>query len=242
MSGYDSLVSDLDEHSDPVRAQHSQRFFKTGKGEYGEGDVFIGLTMPDLRKVCRDYRNLSLDDLQKLLDSPIHEHRVSAVVIMSEIMPKSDEIKQKALYELYIKNVRNDRINNWDIIDISARKVVGVYLLGKSKDILFELASTDHLWSKRTALLSTFMHFDRDDEYLETSLKLADMLVYDDHDLIQKAVGWMLREIGKRVDEQLLYDFLDKYAATMPRTALRYALEQVPANKKQLYMTAKDRV
>jgi 3-methyladenine DNA glycosylase AlkD len=224
---FDDLIHEIDKQADPTRAIHAQRYFKTGKEEYGEGDVFIGISMPDLRQICRNYLGLSLDDLQKLLDSPIHEHRMAAVVIMSEIAKRKPT---KELYDLYLKNVKNNRINNWDLVDVSAKYVVGNYLLGKPKDILYELANSDHLWSKRVALLSMFAHLDH--EYTEDAMNIVTKLLYDKNDLIQKAVGWTLREIGKRADQKLLLYFLDKYAATIPRTTLRYALEHLPKPQK----------
>jgi 3-methyladenine DNA glycosylase AlkD len=229
------LIKEFDENSDPIRAEHSQRYFKTGKGEYGQGDVFIGLTMPKLREICKKYRNLSIENLQELLDSPIHEHRMAAVVIMSEVAKRKPS---KELYDLYLKNVKANNINNWDLVDVSAKFVIGNYLIGKPKDILYKLANSDHLWSKRVALLSMFAHLDT--EYTNDAMKLAVILLYDEHDLIQKAVGWMLREIGKRADEQLLLSFLDKYAQTMPRTTLRYAIEHLTLSQKQHYMKLKN--
>ncbi len=230
----DDLIKEFDANSDPIRAEHAQRYFKTGKGEYGEGDIFIGLTMPALRQICRNYRNLSIESLQELLDSPIHEHRMAAVVIMSDIAKRKP---RKELYDLYLKNVKANNINNWDLVDVSARFVVGNYLIGKPKDILYKQAKSDHLWSKRVALLSTFAHLDS--EYTEDALNLAVVLLYDKHDLIQKAVGWMLREIGKRADEQLLINFLNEYAQTMPRTTLRYAIEHLTPSQRQHYMSLK---
>lgn len=235
MNLLDNLQAELDKNSDPLRAVHSQRFFKTGKGEYGEGDVFVGITMPDLRRICKSYRDISTNDLQVLLNSKIHEHRMAAVVIMSDISKRSPS---KELFDLYLKNVLSNRINNWDLIDVSAKYVIGNYLLGKNKDILYELANSNHLWSKRVAVLSTFGHLDS--EYTEDAMKLADILLYDNHDLIQKAVGWMLREIGKRVDQQLLIEFLDLNANKMPRTTLRYAIEHLTIQRKQYYMNLKN--
>ena len=231
---YADLINEINGLADPIRAAHAQRYFKTGKGEYGEGDVFIGLTMPKLRHICRKYRKLPIENLQKLLDSPIHEHRMAAVVIMSDITKRKPT---KDIYDLYLKNVKSNRINNWDLIDVSAKYVVGNYLIGKPKDILYELAKSDHHWSKRVAILSTFAHLDT--EYTEDAMKLATILLYDENDLIQKAVGWMLREIGKRVDQQLLLDFLDKNASTMPRTTLRYAVEHLTQAQKHYYMNLK---
>lgn len=230
----DTLLAELHTCADPMRAQHALRFFKTGKGQYGEGDQFIGVTMPALRTVCKRYRGLSTGELDTLLQSPIHEHRMAAVVIMSDVFKKKTPSEQQALYELYLEGVRKNYINNWDLVDVSAKNVVGAYLVDKPRDILYQLARTDHLWSKRVAILSTPAFYVKGDP--TDTLALAEILLYDSHDLMHKAVGWMLREVGKYVDESLLTDFLDKHAATMPRTTLRYAIERLGAQNKEYYM------
>lgn len=233
----DALLHDLEQHADPVRATHALRFFKTGKGQYGEGDQFIGITMPQLRAVCRNYRTLTLNELADLLASPIHEFRMAAVVIMADTFAKSDTARQKALYELYLKATKSNQINNWDLVDVSARYVVGAYLLDKPRTVLYELAQSDHLWSKRVAMLSTPAFFTKGDT--TDTLALAEILLHDTHDLMHKAVGWMLREVGKYVDESVLTDFLAKHAHEMPRTMLRYAIERLTPDQRAYYMHLK---
>ena len=231
------LIKDINNYADPIRAQHSQRFFKTGPGQYGEGDIFIGITMPQLRGVCRKYRNISQEDLRYLLQSLIHEHRMAAVVIMSDIFLTKSHADQKLLYDLYLEGVRNNQINNWDIIDVSAKNVVGMFLKNRPRDELYKLAKSDHLWSKRVAMVCTpafFVHGD-----IADTLSIAEILLQDKHDLIQKAVGWMLREVGKYVDESVLTDFLDKHAHEMPRTMLRYSIERLSSQKRAYYMNLK---
>lgn len=210
-----------------------QRFFKTGPGEYGEGDVFIGVRVPDTRKVCKEFKDLPLGEIQKLLDSPIHEHRLGAVILLVNQFNKNKE----EVYNLYLKNVYKGRINNWDIVDSSAHQIVGGYLIDKPHDLLFELAGSDNLWQRRVAVLATF-HFIKNGE-ASTAIEIAEKLLDDDHDLIHKAVGWMLREIGKQVDEGILIDFLDKHATKMPRTMLRYSMEKLPEYKRQYYLKKK---
>jgi 3-methyladenine DNA glycosylase AlkD len=233
------VIKDLNSLSDNVRAENSQRFFKTGPGQYGAGDKFIGVTMPQLRSVCKKYLNLSNTntDLQTLLNSAVHEHRMAAVVIMSSTFKKLDETKQKQLFELYLKNVESGRINNWDIVDVSAKYVVGEYLLGRSKSVLYTLAKNKNLWSRRVAILSTPAFFAVGDA--THTIKLAEILLHDKHDLMHKAVGWMLREVGKCVDIKLLTNFLDIHAHEMPRTTLRYAIERLSPAQQKHYMQAK---
>ncbi|OGL31300.1 DNA alkylation repair protein [Candidatus Saccharibacteria bacterium RIFCSPHIGHO2_12_FULL_41_12] len=214
-------------------ASFLQRFFKTGEGEYGEGDVFIGARVPDTRKVCKVFKDLSLGEIQKLLDSPIHEHRLAAVILLVNQFNKN---KQK-IFDLYLNNVYRNRVNNWDIVDSSAHQIVGGYLIDKPRDLLFDLASSDNLWQRRVAVLATF-HFIKNGHAV-TSIELAEKLLKDNHDLIHKAVGWMLREVGGRVDEAILIDFLDKHAHEMPRTMLRYSIEKLPEQTRQHYLKLK---
>ncbi len=237
--GAQQLIHELSQHADDQRAIHALRFFKTAPGQYGEGDVFIGITMPDLRKVCKKYHDLQMSDFEKLLANPIHEHRMAAVVIMSDMFKKQDEAGKRAFFNLYIKATKANQINNWDLVDVSARYVVGAYLLDKPRKILYELARTDHLWSKRVAILATPAFYVRGDA--SDTLALAEILLYDTHDLMHKAVGWMLREVGKYVDESLLTSFLDVHAKTMPRTTLRYAIERLTPEQRAHYMQLKAR-
>jgi len=228
------IINELNSLEDPSRAVHSQRFFKTGKGQYGEGDVFIGLTVPQTRLVCKKYKDLSIDELEKLLESPIHEHRLAAVIIMRQQSERANSVLRKSLYDLYL--CRTDRINNWDIIDISCHKIVGVYLADKDRTILYKLARSKQMWERRIAIISTAYFIDKND--LEDTFKITKILLNDEQDLIHKATGWMLREAGKK-DETRLKEFLDKYASMMPRTMLRYSLEKLQDTDRKHYMQTK---
>lgn len=214
-----------------------QRFFKTGAGQYGEGDIFIGVRVPKTRLVCKTFKLLPLSEVQVLLDSPVHEHRLAGLIIMTLQYPRANEAGKKQLYELYMANVYKGRVNNWDLVDVSAERIVGPYLADKPKDILYELARSDNLWQRRVAVLSTFAYIKQGEPGV--TLELAELLLHDTHDLIHKAVGWMLREVGKRVDEAILIDFLDRHAAVMPRTMLRYAIERLSVDKRTYYMQLK---
>lgn len=229
----------LREFADTDRARHSVLFFKTGKGEYGEGDIFLGATVPSTRKVCKEFAQLGLDEIQKLLDSAVHECRLGAVIILSEQYKKAkDDKTRQELYEFYLKNVRAERVNNWDIVDSSAHKILGEYLARKDKSVLFELARSDSIWQRRVAIISTFAFIDKGE--CSVSLELAELLLHDTHDLIHKAVGWVLREVGKQCDEAILHDFLDTHAHDMPRTMLRYAIERLPESDRKSYLAMRN--
>jgi 3-methyladenine DNA glycosylase AlkD len=215
-------------------AKTMQWFFKTGKGEYGEGDVFAGLKVPTQRKVAREFKDLSLADLKELLHSKIHEERLISLLILVNNYERGDEKEKKSIYTFYIKNRMG--INNWDLVDLSAPKIVGKYLFDKDKSILFKFASSKNLWERRIAILSTY-EFIRNHQY-DTTLKIAKILVEDEHDLIHKAVGWMLREIGKK-DLKVEEIFLKKHYKKMPRTMLRYAIEKFPEIKRKKYLQGK---
>lgn len=229
----------LQQYANPEDALFLQRFFKTGTGEYGEGDVFIGVRVPQTRRICKQFADLQLSEVQKLLKSPVHEHRLSAVIILANAYNnrRATEFDKQKIYELYLKNVYEGRVNNWDIIDLSAPKIIGMYLLDRPRDLLFELAQSDDLWQRRVAALSTFQFIIKGDP--STSLEIAEVLLRDKQDLIQKAVGWMLREVGKRCEESLLTTFLDKHAHEMPRTMLRYSIEKLKPEQKAYYMKRK---
>lgn len=207
------------------------RFFKTKKGQYAEGDIFIGATVPANRRICKKYYNLSLVEIEHALDNPVHEVRLAAVIIMAEQSKKADAAHKKALYEMYLR--RTDRINNWDIVDASCRDVVGGYLLDKPRDPLYKLAHSKNLWERRIAMVSTWAFIRQGD--VGDTFKIAGMLLGDTHDLIHKAVGWMLREAGKK-DGPRLREFLHAHAATMPRTALRYAIEKFSPDDRARYL------
>lgn len=230
----DGFKKRLAEFANAERAVHSLRFFKTGKGEYGEGDLFIGTTVPATRMVCHEFMNLSLEEIQKLLNSPIHEHRLGAVIILSEQFKKADDKTRKEIYDFYLTNVEAGRVNNWDIVDSSAHKIVGEYLAERDKDVLLKLAANSSLWARRVAMISTFAFIARGDA--SVSLELAEKLLGDKEDLMHKAVGWVLREVGKSCDERLLRHFLDKHVREMPRTMLRYAIERLPEATRRQYL------
>ena len=207
------------------------RFFKTGKGEYGEGDEFLGIKVPVSRKIAKQFKDLSLSEIQELLYSKMHEERLIALFILTEQYSKGDEEKKKVIYDFYLKNLK--RVNNWDLVDLSAEKIIGAYLLEKDKQILFKFTRSKNLWKRRIAIMSTF-HFIKNGLY-DTTFEIADVLLKDEHDLIHKAVGWMLREIGNR-DVKIEEAFLKRQYKNLPRTMLRYAIEKFPEKKRQAYL------
>ena len=225
-----SLFEDIKKLEDKEKGVFLQRFFRTGPGEYGEGDVFIGLTVPQSRSLAIKYKDLSFSEISQLLKSKIHEERLIALLILVHRFKKNPD-EQKKIYNFYLQNTKY--INNWDLVDLSSHKIIGEYLLDKPKDILFELARSENLWERRIAMISTFS-FIRDRKF-DTSLKIAEFLVKDKEDLIQKALGWMLREIGKK-DLETEETFLKKYYKQMRRTALRYAIEKFPEEKRLSYL------
>ncbi len=216
---------------DLQRATLCLRFFKTGKGEYGEGDQFLGIPMPMLRKVARQYQHLSLNETKRLLASPFHEARMAALLILCLQYVRGDETARKRIYHLYLANTK--RINNWDLVDVTAPHIVGAHLLSRSRGPLYRLAKSPFLWDRRIAMVST-VAFIREKQFHDT-LAIADVLLHDPHDLIHKAVGWMLREVGNR-SQKTLKDFLDARATRMPRVMLRYALEKLSAKDKRRFM------
>ena len=220
--------------ADKKKARLLQGFFKTGPGQYGEGDVFLGITVPVLRKLAKDCRGTSIADSLALLRSELHEQRVLALFLLIQAYAEGDAAAKKKIYEAYLRNTRY--INNWDLVDLSAPHIVGGHLADKSRKPLYALARSRDLWKKRIAIIAT-LRFIRDDEHADT-LAIAEMLIRDDHDLIHKAVGWMLREVGKR-DLRTLEGFLREHHRVMPRTMLRYAIERFPEAKRQRYLKGK---
>jgi 3-methyladenine DNA glycosylase AlkD len=213
------------------RAKVSQSFFKTGPGEYGEGDIFLGVTVPELRQLAKEYPDLSLAETIQLLQSTIHEERLLALLILVRAYAKADARTKKQIYDLYLENT--PYTNNWDLVDASAEYIVGSFLMGKSKKPLYVLAQSKDLWERRIAVMATF-HFIKRNEFKET-LKIARILLFDKEDLIHKAVGWMLREVGKR-SLQREERFLKEHYKEMPRIMLRYAIERFPESKRQRYL------
>jgi 3-methyladenine DNA glycosylase AlkD len=226
------LKKELDKLANPKQAALLRRFFKTGKGEYGEGDVFLGLKVPVQRSFAKKYKDLSLADIQQLLNSKIHEHRLIALLIMIQKYHEAEENGRKEIFEMYLKNTSH--INNWDLIDLSAPNIIGNYLLDNPRNILYKLAKSNSLWEKRISILATFA-FIQNKESKDT-LRIAEPLLNDKHDLIHKGVGWMLREVGKRVSQKEEEKFLRKHYKQMPRTMLRYAIERFDKKKKEFYM------
>lgn len=214
-------------------AASSARFFKTGPGQYGEGDTFIGVRVPDLRKLARECRDLPLTEIEVLLHSPVHEERLLALLVLVLGVGKCDDDHRKAVYDLYLGNTRH--VNNWDLVDSSAPAVVGGYLRDKPRKPLLRLAKSPSLWERRIAVVAT-QHFIRLDQFGDT-LTISRLLLADKEDLIHKATGWMLREVGER-DEAALVAFLDEHAAAMPRTMLRYAIEKFSPEKRRSYLDA----
>lgn len=228
------VTNAMQQYASSENAANLQRFFKTGPGQYGEGDQFIGVKVPNIRKICKQFRNLPLNEVKKLIESPVHEHRMAGLIILTMQYPKSDH--KQAIYDLYMEELFNGKVNNWDLVDVTCRAVVGEHLQG-NRSKLYQLAKSDNLWERRVAIISTFVYVAKGDA--TTSLEIAGLLLNDKHSLIQKAVGWTLREVGKRCGIELLTDFLDKHAATMPRTTLRYAVEHLPKETRQFYMAPK---
>lgn len=231
-----SLIADLAAQVNAEYAATMQWFFKTGPGEYGEGDVFIGLKVPVIRRTAKPYRELEFTELTKLFASEIHEHRFSALVILSDRAKRATRAgntgELKSLYDYYL--TQTDRINNWDLVDVSCRDVVGGYLLAKDDSRpLDKFARSRNMWVRRIAIVSTWT-FTRDRQ-LDPVFRLSESLLGDPHDLMHKAVGWMLREAGKR-DESALEDFLARHAQVMPRTALRYSIERMSPERRAYWL------
>jgi 3-methyladenine DNA glycosylase AlkD len=231
------LKRELKQLGNPEKKVILQRFFKTGPGEYAAGDIFLGITVPEQRKVVRKYHELGLADLKKLLTAPYHEFRLVALLILIHQFRRQDPAGQKQIHELYLAHTAY--INNWDLVDLSAEHLVGAYLAERSLMPLKKLARSQLLWERRIAIIATF-HFIKQGD-AEPTLQIAALLLDDEHDLIHKAVGWMLREVGKRCSQAEEERFLEQYAATMPRTMLRYAIERFSPEKRRRYLQMKRR-
>ena len=239
MANLSALRRELGGLADTDKAVFLQRFFRTGKGEYAEGDVFRGITVPETRRIAKKFRGISLMDVGKMLESKIHEERLCGFLILVDRFRAGSDGEKGAIFDFYISHAR--RANNWDLVDLSADKICGEYLAERSggdRELLYRFAASDNLWERRIAIVSTFA-FIRRKQFGDT-FSIAEKLLHDRHDLIHKACGWMLREAGKR-DEKALEGFLRKHAAEMPRTMLRYAVERLPERKKKLYMGMKAR-
>lgn len=231
------LKSELRNRVNPEKAAFFPRFFKSGPGEYGEGDKFLGVTVPDQRIVAKQFKNLPLADLKELLMSGWHEERLTALIIMVNQFKKSGPTKQEELYDFYLAHT--NQINNWDLVDTSARDIVGGYVYQHQEllPVLDTLAASDLLWERRIAIISTYYFLMKGEPDL--TIKLSKTLLHDNEDLMHKAVGWMLREMGKRCDRQLLTNFLNQHAHEMPRTMLRYAIEHLDESTRRKYLEMK---
>lgn len=226
-----AIQAELQALGDPERGTHSQRFFKTGPGQYGEGDKFLGLTVPEMRGLARRYRELDDAAALELLDSSWHEERLVALLLLVQGYSRGDAARRTRIHRAYLANTRH--INNWDLVDLSAGQIVGSHLNARDIALLERLSRSKDLWERRIAIVSTF-HFIKRNEFRPT-LKIAGLLLRDSHDLIHKAVGWMLREVGKR-DRRALDDFLRKHYQRMPRTMLRYAIERHTERVRKQYL------
>jgi 3-methyladenine DNA glycosylase AlkD len=225
----ENLKKEMKEMANPEKAKLLQRFFKTGKGEYGEGDIFLGITVPSQRILAKKYQALPMNELSLLLHSQIHEHRLTALLILIERFRKAKE--KEEIFNFYLSHTKN--INNWDLVDLSSHVIVGNYLLDKPRKILYSLANSNFLWERRIAVISTFAFIKNNQ--LDDAVKLSSILLKDKQDLIHKAVGWVLREVGKK-NLSLLESFLSAHCPEMPRTALRYAIEKFPKEKREYYL------
>jgi 3-methyladenine DNA glycosylase AlkD len=217
--------------ADPLVATHHLRFFKCGPGEYGEGDAFLGVMVPPLRALSKKYQSIEVAEAMALLQSKWHEVRLLALMILVHQYERGDEREREAIYRAYLANT--NRINNWDLVDCSAHKIVGAHLRDRDRTPLLVLAKSESLWERRIAIIAT-LDFIRHNQFVDTFL-ISEMLLADCHDLIHKATGWMLREVGKR-DQPALERFLRKHARVMPRTMLRYAIERFPPELRAKYM------
>lgn len=228
---YEDVINEIKKLSDPKRAEVSRWFFKTKKGEYGYGDVFVGLTVPQMRKVSSKFKDLSFSEIRKLLKSRIHEERFIGLTILDLKFKKGNDSLKKDIVDLYLKNTRN--INNWDLVDTSAPYILGEYLVGKNKDILYKFSKSKSLWERRISIVSTYAFIKRGE--LFDTIKISLNLLQDKEDLIHKAVGWMLREVGKK-DEKTLKNFLVKNIKKLPRTTLRYAIERFKKEERKKFL------
>ena len=226
-----TITNRLQALSDAEKREIFPKFFKAGKGEYGEGDRFLGVTVPNIRAIAKQYKNISLNEIRELMQSEWHEVRLCALLIMVEKSKKKDEALRQQLFDLYLS--QTDRINNWDLVDLSCRFIVGEYLLDKSRDILYQLAQSPLLWDNRIAIVSTYAFIRKGQ--LEETYALSDLMMHHPHDLMHKAIGWMLREAGKR-DANRLYNYVMSHRADMPRTMLRYAIEKFSPAERSILM------
>ncbi len=231
MTSLNTIQTQLRDIADPAIALTSLRFFKTAPGQYGEGDIFLGIKVPTLRALVKKFPDTSLKTISALLKSKFHEERLFALLLLIDFYQNTNEATKQSAYDLYLAH--SEHINNWDLVDVSAPYIVGDFLANRPRKPLYQLALSTSLWERRIAIVSTF-HFIRRNEFTDTLL-IAEHLLPDNHDLIHKAVGWMLREVGKR-DQPIEEAFLQKHYQTMPRTMLRYAIERFPETRRKQYL------
>lgn len=231
MQRAEDIQHELEQYIDPVKREYLPRFFKTGKGQYGEGDKFLGVVVPNTRIVAKRHKDAPFEVMAALLQSEWHECRLCALLMLVERFKKSDEKGKKVIYDFYL--TQTARINNWDLVDLSAPGIVGEYLKDKPRQDLYRLAGSPLLWDQRIAVVSTYTLI-RNHDFIDI-LSLSERLLHHKHDLMHKAVGWMLREMGKR-DKDLLVQFLEKHCTVMPRTMLRYAIEKFPEEERREFM------
>ena len=230
----EDLIKDLQKEKNLGQAKLLQGFFKTGKDEYGEGDVFIGLKVPVTRSIAKKYSGLNIKGIEMLLKSKVHEYRLTGLLILVEKFKVADEKTRGDIFNFYLKNTKC--VNNWDLVDLTSHKIVGEFLKDKSREILYTLAQSKNLWEKRISIISCFAYIK--DEDFKDALRISEMLLKDEHDLIHKAVGWVLREIGKK-DQEELEKFLKKHYKEMPRTMLRYSIERFDEKLRKAYLEGK---
>lgn len=231
MNRAELITDEIKQCVDPVKREYLPRFFKTGKGQYGEGDRFLGVVVPNTRIVAKRHKDEPLEVMAELLQSEWHECRLCALLMLVERFKKSDEKGRKEIYDFYL--TQTPRINNWDLVDLSAPQIVGEYLLDKSRDELYRLAESTLLWDQRIAVVATYTLI-KNRDFIDI-LRLSEQLLNHKHDLMQKAIGWMLREMGKR-DKDLLVQFLEQYSKKMPRTMLRYSIEKLTDEERRFFM------
>jgi len=230
MNNLSDIQNLLEEHAALKQSTHSM-FFKTGPGEYAEHDKFLGVSVPVVRKIAKQFQSLSLEEIYCLLKSKYNEERLLALFILVSRYQKADEVDKNELYQFYLENI--DHVNNWNLVDSSAHLIIGAHVWNADKEILLHYAQSDNLWKRRIAIISTLYFIRRSD--LEWTFKIAKIFLTDKHDLIHKAVGWMLREAGQK-DIAQLKNFLNEYVSKMPRTMLRYAIEKFPEEERKMYL------
>lgn len=234
MSKATEIKKEIAKYADSEKAKILQGFFKTGKGEYGEGDIFIGVKVPEVREIAKKFKETEFFEIEKLLKSKIHEERLCALLILIQKFEKTNEKEKQKIVDFYLANTK--QINNWDLVDLSAPKIIGKHLVEKNRKIVYTLAKSKELWEKRIAIIATYAFIQKND--FSDTLKISELLINEEHDLMHKAVGWMLREIGKRnlnAEEK----FLKKHYKKMPRTMLRYAIEKFDEPKRKAYLNGK---